>query len=74
MSVRAKFMCHYVQPTNDGVIAHMHAVYSTDPNNPNHSWSKATPGASLQMTISNPDAVAAFEQGKEYFLDFTPAG
>jgi hypothetical protein len=39
----------------------------------NEAWSKWTPCGSVSMTITNPEAVAQFEVGKDYFLDFTPA-
>lgn len=39
----------------------------------NATWAKYTPSGQLTMQIDNPDAYAAFELGKEYFLDFTPA-
>ncbi len=43
-----------------------------DPTNPNHSFSKATPCGSVNMTITNPAAAEAFEVGKVYDIDFTP--
>lgn len=39
----------------------------------NKSWAKYTPSGQLTMSIDNPEAYDAFELGKEYFLDFTPA-
>jgi hypothetical protein len=39
----------------------------------NESWSKWTPGGEIRMTINNPAAVAAFDVGKDYFVDFTAA-
>ena len=48
------------------------AVYSDDKNSENYSFSQATPSLSLSMYISNPAVLDAFEQGKEYYLDFTP--
>ena len=38
----------------------------------NKSWSKWTPSAQLSITITNPDAIDAFEKGRAYDLDFTP--
>jgi hypothetical protein len=40
----------------------------------NKSWSKYTPNGNLSMTITNQAAIDAFELGKSYFVDFTPAG
>ena len=79
MSVRAKLRCHFIQTGTDGdgnktaETVHMHAVYSSDPNNENAQWSKWTPAANLTLTVSNPAAFGKFEQGAEYFVDFTPA-
>lgn len=39
----------------------------------NSTWSKYTPGGSINLTISNPDAFNAFKPGETYFVDFTPA-
>jgi hypothetical protein len=39
----------------------------------NEAWSKWTPGGEIRMSINNPSAVAAFEVGKDYFVDFTAA-
>lgn len=34
---------------------------------------KATPGGQLSLLVDNPAALAKFEAGKTYYLDFTPA-
>lgn len=47
------------------------AVTTSDPNNPNYSFSKATPSAELRMTVTNPDALAQFVIGKTFDLTFT---
>jgi hypothetical protein len=39
----------------------------------NESWSSATPGGQLQITISNPAARGKFEPGKSYMLTIEPA-
>ncbi len=39
----------------------------------NESWSKWTPSGSIEMAITNPEAVAALKLGQHYFVDFTPA-
>lgn len=39
----------------------------------NKSYFKATPSGSISLTITNKDAWGFFAQGKEYFVDFTPA-
>ncbi|MFJ1255989.1 hypothetical protein [Cupriavidus sp. CuC1] len=34
---------------------------------------KATPSGSIEIQVDNPAAVAQFELGKSYYVDFTPA-
>lgn len=38
----------------------------------NETWSKYTPSGQIVMSITNPDAIEAFEKGRAYFIDFTP--
>ncbi len=77
-TVRAKFKCwsvvHSNSPNPNDVCAEvrMQAAYG-DKESGNESWSKATPSAELRMFVTNPAAIAAFESGKEYYLDFSPA-
>ena len=75
MSVQAKFRLHYVQKNDNDTCRTLHfsAAYSSDPNDPNYSWSQATPGANLSMSITNPAAFEQFEQGRDYLLTFSPA-
>lgn len=78
MNVRAKFRCqsvtHLTTASPGDVAAHItfFPVYE-DGSGKNASWSKYTPNGKLEMTVTNPDAIAAFELGKSYYLDFTPA-
>lgn len=44
-----------------------------DPNHENTKFWQASPSGSLSLGTVNPEAWAAFELGKEYYLDFTPA-
>jgi hypothetical protein len=75
--VRAKFYVqeikHVHSPSPDTVCAvvKLAAVYGDGKGN--ETWSKYTPQGSLEMTITNPAAIEAFELGKSYFLDITPA-
>lgn len=83
MGVRAKFVCNSVTPYSydDGktvagkninlsaVIAYGEGGVRSDEN---ESWSAATPSGQLSIHISNPAAFEQFEQGKSYYLDFTP--
>ena len=47
-------------------------VYADDPEHENKKFWDATPGGELSMYVSNPDGWI-FEEGKEYYLDFTEA-
>ena len=71
--IRAKFRVNYIARGNEYERISMTPVYSADPNSENAKWSKATPFGELNMHITNPDALGQFEEGKEYYLDFTPA-
>ena len=60
--------------TVDGKFAEdvqLFAVYSADPEDPNHSYSKATPSGTLRMHISNPGAWGFFEKGAQYDVMIT---
>ena len=69
MSVRAKFNCQAVVENDSATCTTviLHAVYGDGTDNA--SWSQATPWGKLEMAITNPDAVAAFEVGRDYWLD-----
>lgn len=73
MDVRAKFRCHYIQKSDDDSYRTIHMSPVTDDTPENKTWSKYTPGGQLQMCISNPTAFEQFEQGKEYYIDISPA-
>ena len=75
MSIRAKFRCHSTTAydpahgyAGTGVL--LHAVYGNGSDNA--AWSKATPQGKVDLTITVPEAAAAFVPGQEYWLDFTP--
>ncbi|MBR2689153.1 MAG: hypothetical protein IKE42_14975 [Aquamicrobium sp.] len=82
MTVRAKFQCLEVkhlhvqhpagaEPQSVHVEVRLTPVYGDGKDNA--TWSKYTPAGELKMTITNPPAAEAFEIGKAYYLDFTPA-
>lgn len=73
-TVRAKFVCNAKIPSYGTTTVQFHAVYSSDPNSENKAFTDATPSGSLSISISDDKpALALFEQGKAYYLDFTPA-
>ena len=71
--VKAKFKVDKVTDMgNDIEIVHMWAV--TDDGIPeNARFHKYTPGGEVSITIDNPAIVGFFQEGKEYYIDFTPA-
>lgn len=67
--VRAKFVCNLKDMYNKTV--YMSPVYSGSEEN--KEFFKYTPGGTVVMNCLNPVAFDKFEQGKEYYLDFTAA-
>lgn len=67
MAVRAKFVCNMKR--DDMVL--FSPVYSGSPEN--QEFFKATPGGDISLYVVNKAAYDAFEMGKEYYIDFTPA-
>lgn len=77
--VRAKFRCTrkaqvrsasgYGSP---GPVDQEEVTLSAVMGDENKKWSRYTPSGHLEMTITNPVALARFEVGKDYYLDFTP--
>lgn len=73
-TVRAKFVCGTKVPNGDTTTVHLYAVYSNAPDSENKAFSDATPAGTLQLTIQNAKpALAAFDYGKYYYIDITPA-
>jgi hypothetical protein len=74
---RAKFKCWSIQqnksqdPEDQTARVQFMAAYANGDSD-NATWSKATPAATLDMFITNPAALDKFEEGRFYYLDFTP--
>ena len=72
--VRAKFECVGIedQPGSEQKVVRFSPV--TGDSEENKSFSKYTPAGNLELTISyETEASNSFEQGKEYYVDITPA-
>lgn len=71
--VRAKFQCcaiTHISYNTGTTIYKFSAMY--DPNLPeDQRYAKYTPAGSVEITVDNPGV--AFDLGKSYYLDFTPA-
>lgn len=70
MAVKARMKVQSITAQPTYVSVGLAAVYSSDPDDPNYSFSQATPAASLSMTITNPDAFAEFNEGDTFDLTF----
>jgi hypothetical protein len=77
MSVRAKFKCWSIQHTYshspDASAAQVTLTPVYGDSEENKTWSQHTPSGKIEMLITNPSAIASFELGKDYYVDFTPA-
>ena len=74
MKVRAKFKCTYVKDQPDFQQKTVSFYVVTDGCEENKSFAKYTPSGQLTVVVSyDTPAVNAFERGKEYYVDFTPA-
>lgn len=74
--VRAKFKVDGKKPYNEsepetGGAVSLSPVYSGSPEN--EQFYKWTPGGNISLSTVNGAAFGAFEVGKEYYVDFTPA-
>lgn len=47
--------------------------FGEDGSDENNTYAKYTPSADLDIYIANPALVGQFEEGEEYYLDFTKA-
>lgn len=46
--------------------------YTDDGSDENNTFAKFTPSASCEIYVANPDLFGQFQQGEEYYVDFTP--
>jgi hypothetical protein len=69
MKVRCKFTCSFIDKTSKTV--YFAPVYSGSEEN--KAFFAATPGGQIAFYTVNETALNSFEQGKEYYVDFTPA-
>lgn len=84
--VRAKFQVHAVseprkinqwlnatKTTGEADVVDIQMSPVSGGSEENEKFFASTPGGVLTLTTVNKDAAAMFEQGKEYYVDFTPA-
>jgi hypothetical protein len=72
MAVRAKVHCNGVK---DNTVTFTTVYEDPAKDTENARFTKATPSwGEIRLGIDNPAALEQFEAGKEYYVDFTPAG
>lgn len=71
MTIRAKMKVEQKIQTTYGHGVKLTAVYGDSPEN--KAFFAATPSGNVEMAMVKPEVAAAFELGKEYYVDFTPA-
>lgn len=47
--------------------------YLADGSDENNTYARFTPSGMLSLTVTNPALLGKFEEGEEYYLDFTKA-
>ena len=47
--------------------------YPADGSDENNTFARWTPSAALQMSVTNPALLDAFEVGQQFYVDFTEA-
>lgn len=73
-TVRAKFKVDEVTDYGYGAKrVKLSAVYSHDRNSEDNQFSQATPSGSIEMMVTNPDALEFIQPGKSYYVDFSEA-
>lgn len=72
--VRSKFVCTGVKDSTESETKSVSFSPVVNGSDENKSFSKYTPSGQIHLVISyETEASNAFEIGKEYFVDFTPA-
>jgi len=72
MAVRAKFFVVKVNKNEDGSGTVFLSPVSAG-SKENDEFYQLTPAGSIEISTLNPQAIAQFEDGKTYFVDFTEA-
>lgn len=72
--VRAKVVCRAIEDVPEGEYKNVFFHPVTDGSEENKSFSKYTPSGDIHLAISHDtEASNAFEEGKEYYVDFSEA-
>lgn len=77
MSVRAKFFVQSITTSKrwngPGTMGTVKLAPVSGSSEENKRFYEASPGGAIELGTINADALAQFEIGKEYYVDFTPA-
>ena len=71
--VRAKVTCTKKESLDPTGVANLTFYPVADGSKENKEFFNATPAGQISLSIVNPAASKQFEEGKEYYVDFTPA-
>lgn len=75
--MRAKMALLKIEQLGSQENLHFNAVaaskYPEDGSDENNSFAKFSPAASCVITVANPELIAKFSVGEQYYVDFTPA-
>lgn len=78
-AMRAKMKINHIDKRHEGYeTLYMNPVarnsaYPADGADENNTYAKFSPSGMLSLTIANPDLLGKFQEGEEYYLDFTKA-
>jgi hypothetical protein len=77
--MRAKMKVESIQQFEGREVLKMSAVcksngYPADGSDEDNTFARFTPGATLEMHVSNPDLHGKFKPGQKFYVDFTAAG
>lgn len=81
-NVRAKLVCTNIRPWDDGATADPQKVgevvtfearYNGEDTPEDNNFSKYTPSASMDMSITNPELFNHFQVDKAYYFDISEA-
>lgn len=73
MSVRAKMRCENVESSADGIGGTVTLRPVVDGSPENKEFYRYTPSGQLVLSTINDAALVQFEEGKEFYVDVTPA-
>jgi hypothetical protein len=77
--MRAKMRLHTIENHEGGgetlrfTAVGKSEAYEGEGEDENNTYSRYTPSADLSMYVANPDLQGKFEEGQEFYLDFSPA-